>query len=120
MKVIIHRKRRFAAAWVAYWVMTGIDREDFVRRMWSSDCQNEDGNEFITIKELDEQGARIKNGQTITLELEGENVPAFVVSVNGTVSDAVSLCSKDGSVRCAIDTKGGWSKLPYPCISVEQ
>jgi len=59
MKVTIHRKRSFAAAWVDYWVITGIDREDFARWMCTPDCQNENGDDPVTVKELDEQGIRI-------------------------------------------------------------
>lgn len=120
MKVTIHRKRRFAAALVDYWVMAGIDREEFISRMQPPACKDGDWEgEFITVKELVEQGTRIKNGQTVTLELEGENASLFVVSGNGTMSDAVSLFLKGGNVRCEIDTKGGWAKPPCPCISAE-
>lgn len=110
MLLTVHRKKKFAGALCTYWVVTGMDINTFFQRTdeWSALPR-------LTVGELDSVSVRIKNGQTVSVDIDTP-CEVFVVCSNGTLSQPLYFDGSADRVRCEIDTKGGWKTLPHPCL----
>ncbi|MCM1006713.1 MAG: hypothetical protein NC485_02095 [Ruminococcus flavefaciens] len=121
-KIVIKRKRKFASALLPYWVITNINKKEFMCK-YNLDgdlCKfNVMGQAIprIEISILDSIGVRISNGQTVEIELDDEVETIFASTMDGCLSNEIKL--KDFSINeqsyeIFLSTKGGFKNLSYP------
>ena len=123
MKTIqIQRQKQFRSALVPYWVIAGVAKEEFMRSMgFEGDLMphNEIGQGIPRIDSsvLDQLGMRIENGQTIVLEAEDEVTSLFASTMDGTLSNEITL-PPSGQAQVLITTGGGWTGVSYPILEL--
>ena len=122
-KITVTRNRRFAASLMPYWIIIGIPKAEFYARFGLNGDSCEMSPAGFPVARLDAStldrigGIRIKNGQTLELNVVDCNVPLFVSTSDGYLSNEIILSDYlSCHDRVFINTHGGFSKLPHPAI----
>ena len=120
IKVI--RKKKFAGAVMPYWIIAHKAKTDFKAEFGlEGDACNMSMAGFpvsrIDMHILDSIGTRIRNGQTIELELEDEVKTIFASTMDGYLSNEINVDEYIASGKqVVINTKGGFKNIPHPVI----
>ena len=120
-KIIVRRKRQFAAALVPYWIVVGLPRAAFMEKYHLSDdtsCRMA-GAYPLPRMDFDPQayGQPILNGKTLEIEADDDATTVFAVTAEGLLSNELTLGEKEPSCRVLVTTKGGWKTPPYPALT---
>ena len=117
-KIIVRRKRQFAAALVPYWIVVGLPRAAFMEKYHLSDdtsCRMA-GAYPLPRMDFDPQayGQPILNGKTLEIEADDDATTVFAVTAEGLLSNELTLDEKEPSCRVLVTTKGGWKRRRIP------
>lgn len=118
-KLIIHRKKKFASALMPFWIITNISKADFMKRHQISDdisCDiDQTGQPAPRIDfNPDDYGVRILNGETIEIEISESTKSVFAITLDGLLSNEVTLNPTFTSYKIDLSTKGGFKTPSYP------
>ena len=118
--LIISRKKKFASALMPYWIIAGISKKDFMELYGLEEdlCQHsESGHPLprIDMSILDELGTRIKNGETVKLELEDTVHSVFASTMDGSLSNEI-IMDDSPVTQLTLTTKGGFATISYPVL----
>ena len=123
-KIIIHRKWKFANAWMPYWVVVGMSRSDFIEKFHLPDarsCEIDALGYIVKRMEFDpnDYGIPVANGKTLVIEADDGVASVFAVTFDGLLSNEVSLpCMQptcpQAAYKIELTTKGGWRQPSYP------
>ena len=113
--VQIRRKKKMASALMPYWIIAA-DRETFMKQHGlEGDLCEQSSAGFpvgrISTDVLDEAGVRIRNGETITLQLEEPAARLFASTMDGCLSNEVTVTE---DTVLTLTTKGGWKTVSRP------
>ena len=118
----VTREKKFASALMPYWIITCMSKDEFCSRygLEGDSCgQSDSGFPIPRIDKnvLDEIGTRIKNGETIDLDLKEGEESMFVSTMDGYLSNEVRIEDYRASgMKVTITTRGGFKVLPHPVI----
>lgn len=117
-KLTVTRSRQFSMMLAPYWVVTAMSRAEFLRQTGLTggpsalpedeepeDLPGANGPTFDPAR----YGTPIKNGGTLTLELDDAAKTIFAVGWDGAVSNELRLAPGPGEWHIHITTTGGWS-----------
>ena len=98
-----------------YWIIAS-DREAFMKQHGLESGQYEQSEAGFPISRirmdvLDQAGMRIRNGETITLELEEPLTHLFASTMDGCLSNEVIVTE---NCILTLTTKGGWRTVSRP------
>ena len=114
-KIIVRRKRQFAAALVPYWIVVGLPRAAFMEKYHLSDdtsCRMA-GAYPLPRMDFDPQayGQPILNGKTLEIEADDDATTVFAVTAEGLLSNELTLDEKEPFNKISIfeycDVKNG-------------
>ncbi|MCR4950031.1 MAG: hypothetical protein K6A40_01775 [Solobacterium sp.] len=113
--VQIHRKKKMASALMPYWIIVS-DKEAFMKQNGlEGDLCEQSAAGFpisrIRMDVLDQAGMRIRNGETITLELEEPSARLFASTMDGCLSSEMIITE---DCILTLTTKGGWRTVSRP------
>lgn len=122
-RIIVTREKKIASALMLYWVIPG-SKQAFMQQFGLvGDLTEHDafGQPLyrIDITVLDANGARIKNGEQIALDLNDSIFSVFACTRSGSLSNEVYLQSGQlvGGIETyylKMTTKGGFKTVSYP------
>ena len=118
----VTRKKKFAGAIMPYWIIFQKSKTEFMSEfgLEGDACRMTEAGFPISrldIQKLDNIGTRIMNGQTIELELEDETAILFVSTMDGYLSNEISVDEYITSGKSVvINTKGGFKDVSHPVI----
>lgn len=122
-RLIVTRRRKLASAMMPFWVIPGSKQAFMAQFGLVGDISGHDvfGQpvQRIDMAVLDANGARIRNGEQITLELNDSVCTVFASTQSGSLSNEVLLQGGqviDGieSYYLNITAKGGFKSISYP------
>ena len=123
-KLIIHRKKKFVAMAVPFWIVTGVSKADFMRKFGIEDditCKLDRYGHPVKRFEFepDAYGVPIMNGKTLELEIGEQVKTVFAVTAEGLLSKEVVLNDKMTVFEMELSVKGGWRTPSYPYFVAE-
>lgn len=122
-RIIVKRQKKLASAVMPFWVIPG-SKQAFMAQfgLYGDLCQFDFLGQPIPRIDpavLDSNGARIKNGETIALDLNDNIFSVFASTSTGSLSNEVIL--QGGQIIGGVETyylnmtvKGGMKKVSYP------
>ena len=121
--VIVYRKKKFASAWMPYWLITCISKKEFMMRcgLQGDLCTHTVMGQPVSrvdIGVLDALGTWIENGKTIELHLEDDVCTIFASTMDGSLSNEVIL-EDTGTQHLTLTTRGGFRTVSYPYFEQE-
>ena len=121
--LVVTRKKKFASALMPYWIITGVSKRDFMEQYGMKEdlCQHsESGHPISRIDAsiLDNIGTRIRNGETLKLELEETVACVFASTMDGSLSNEIIL-DNSPIKHLTLTTKGGFATVSYPVLEQE-
>ena len=122
-RIIVTRRKKFASAVMPFWVIPG-SKQAFMAQfgLYGDLCSfNALGQPVSRIdpRVLDSNGARIKNGEQIVLDLRDDIFSVFAATSTGSLSNEVILQGGQfiGGIETyylSITAKGGMKSVSYP------
>lgn len=118
-KLIIHRKKKFAAMAVPFWIVTDITKTDFMNKFGICDdisCKMDRGGRPVKRFEFNpnDYGIPIRNGETLELDIGEQVSTVFAITWEGLLSKEVVLSEKVQVYELELSVKGGWRAPSYP------
>ena len=114
-KLTVTRSRQFSMVLAPYWVVTSMSRAEFLRRTGlpgeppalpeDEELEEPDRPPFDPAQ----YGTPIKNGGTLTFELDDAAQTVFAIGWDGTASNELHLAPGPGEWHVHITTTGGWT-----------
>ena len=124
--VTVTRKKKLAGAIMPYWVITRVGKAEFCSEHGlEGDMCEQSSNGFpvprIDMSILDGIGTRISSGETVSIELNEGDKSLFVSTVDGCLSNEVSLEDFwETGLKITVTTKGGFMTLPHPVVELPE
>lgn len=121
-RLIIHRKKKLALAFMPYWIVIGIDKRTFMEQynLVGDLCETISGWPISRISpDILKKYHSIENGECVQIELSDDINSAFAITPDGNLSNEIILnngVEADGVIVYSYDltTKGGFLKTSYP------
>lgn len=114
-QIIITRKKQFVNALMPFWIITGQSKAEFMaKNSLSSDRvkanpMGQPIQQLNNLSVLDTAGTRIRNGETVTLEVSDEVCTVFAATMAGALSNEVQPGFGDGApIELTLSAKDGW------------
>ena len=118
----VTRKKKYAGAVMPYWIITQKSKTAFMTEfgLEGDTCEMSEAGfpiSRIDITMLDRIGIRIKNGQTIEIEITNNATTLFVSTMDGYLSNEIKIDEYIASgTDVVINTKGGFKNISHPVI----
>ena len=124
-KLIIHRKKKFVAMAIPFWIVTDITKADFMNKFGIFDdisCKLGRGGHPVKRFEFNpnDYGTPIWNGETLELDIEEQVCTVFAVTLEGLLSKEVVLNENMQFYEHELSVKGGWHTPSYPYFIAEE
>ncbi len=121
MKLIIHRKKKFASSLVPFYIILSESKEQFMekyRLQKDNACAMTWSGQPILLADFDpkEYSIPIKNGETLELEVAEERKSVFAMTMHGLLSNEIVFDDAAESAEITITVKGGWNTPSYPVL----
>lgn len=123
-KLIIHRKKKFTAMAIPFWIVTDITKADFMNKFGIVDdisCKLDCSGHPVKRFEFnpDDYGTPIRNGETLELDIKKQVSTVFAITLEGLLSKEVVLNEKMQVYELELSVKGGWRTPSYPYFITE-
>ena len=123
-KLIIHRKKKFVAMAIPFWIVTDITKADFMNKFGIVDdisCKVDRSGHPVKRFEFNpnDYGTPIWNGETLELDVEEHVGTEFAITLEGLLSKEVVLNEKMQIFELELSVKGGWCTPGYPYFIAE-
>lgn len=120
--LIIHRKRGFASALMPFWIVTDMSKAEFKERFLLtgdvSDATDALGQPVSRMAfDPDEYGVRIANGETLELAADEKAATVFAMTMEGLLSNELSLDTEAERLEIEVRVKGGWNCPSFPVLA---
>ena len=121
-KFTVVRKRKFAGGIMPYWIIVAMRKEVFMERygLQGDMCEMSSAGfpvPRMNAEELDRLGPRIMSGQTMEIEVHDDISTLFISTVDGCLSEEISIDPYVASGNeIVVTTRGGFKSLPHPVI----
>lgn len=118
----VTRKKKYAGAVMPYWIITQKSKTAFMTEfgLEGDTCEMSEAGfpiSRIDITMLDRIGIRIKNGQTIEIEITNNATTLFVSTMDGYLSNEIKIDEYIASgTGVVINTKGGFKNISHLVI----
>lgn len=118
----VTRKKKYAGAVMPYWIITQKSKTAFMTEfgLEGDTCEMSEAGfpiSRIDTTMLDRIGIRIKNGQTIEIEITNNATTLFVSIMDGYLSNEIKIDEYISSgTGVVINTKGGFKNISHPVI----
>jgi len=115
--IVITRKNKFAGSLLPFWIISADVCMQIPARFQTIDRVLVDWNgqprSTIHVRMLDEIGVRIKNGETVTVEVPDDVTAVYAVTMDGILSNECPLSGK-AECKLVLTVKGGFRQPSYP------
>lgn len=122
MRIVFHRKKKFASCAVPFYIIFTSTKQGFIKK-YALNAHNDyrlNGFGRATVKadfSQCEYEIPIKNGETLEMELSDNINSVFAMTYEGLLSNELALDKTAAPIKVVISAKGGWGKPSYPVLT---